>query len=387
MGTDVVIVAAVRSPMGRAKKGHFANTRIDDLAAEVILAALAKVPQLKTTEIEDLLIGCAMPEGEQGLNVARNISFLAGLPLTLGAATINRFCASSLTAINMATQALLAGNGEVFIAGGVESMSHVPMGGFNPSLNEKLLTVAGCPQAYIGMGTTAETVAKKYGITRAAQDQFALGSHQKAIAAQQAGALKGEIVACTAMQLNGSTKTAEVDEGPRADTTLEKLASLKPAFHADGTVTAGNSSPLTDGAAAVILMTAAKAKQLGLKPLARVRAMAVAGVDPATMGEGPIAAVPKVLKRAGMKLGDVDLFEMNEAFAAQTLGCVKALEIDPAKLNVHGGAIALGHPLGCTGARIMATLVNALRHTNKTIGLETMCVGGGQGVATIVERL
>ncbi|MBI2346967.1 MAG: thiolase family protein [Deltaproteobacteria bacterium] len=383
--TDAVIVCAVRSPMGRANKGQFVHTRIDDLGAAVIRAALKRLPQLNKDEIEDVLIGCAMPEGEQGLNLARNISFLAGIPFSTGAATVNRFCGSSLETINMAAQAVWAGNGEVFVTGGAESMSHVPMGGFNPSLNP-LLMKKEAPAAYIGMGQTAETLAKKWKVSREEQDRFSLGSHQKAIAAKRAGKLT-EIVPVHAAQPDGTIKTADTDEGPREETSLEKLAQLKPAFLENGTVTAGNSSPLTDGAAAVIIMSAAKAKTLGTKPIAKIRAMAVGGVDPATMGEGPIVAVPKALKRAGMKLSDVDLIEINEAFAAQTLSVMKALEMDQAKLNVHGGAIALGHPLGCSGARIMATLLTALRDRNKTIGLETLCIGGGQGIATVVELL
>ncbi len=387
MGTDAVIVAAGRSPMGRAIKGQFAQTRIDDLAAEIIQAVLAKVPQIKGEMIDDLLIGCAMPEGEQGLNVARNIGLLAGLPLQIGAVTVNRFCASSLTAINMAAAAIESGHGEVFIAGGIESMSHVPMGGFNPSLNPKILREEGRPQAYIGMGTTAENLVRKYNLAREDQDKFALASHKKALAAQEAGVWQKEIIPSTAVQKDGSTRIVEVDEGPRADTTLDKLGSLKPAFEAGGTVTAGNSSPLTDGAAATVVMSADKARQLGIKPLARIRAFAVAGVHPETMGEGPVAAIPKVLRMAGMKLPEVDLFEINEAFAAQMLAVIRQVDIPEERLNVHGGAIALGHPLGCTGARIMTTLLNALQIKDKTIGLETMCVGGGQGVATIVERL
>lgn len=380
---DAVIVAVVRSPMGRANKGQFIHTRIDDLAAAVIRAALERVPQLKKEEIEDVLIGCAMPEGEQGLNLARNVSFLAGIPFASGAATINRFCGSSLETINMAAQAIWVGNGEVFVTGGAESMSHVPMGGFNPSLNPKLMHKER-PAAYIGMGTTAENLARKYTISREEQDRLALSSHQKAIAAQKAGKLK-EIVPVPAVQADGTTKLVEIDEGPRAETSLEKLVQLKPAFEANGTVTAGNSSPLTDGAAAVIILSASKAKKLGITPIARIRAMAVGGVDPSMMGEGPVVAVPKALKRAGMQLSDVDLIEINEAFAAQTLAVAKALEMDLGTLNVHGGAIALGHPLGCSGARIMATLLTALRDRNKTIGLETLCIGGGQGIATIVE--
>lgn len=384
--TDAVIVAAVRSPMGRAGKGQFALTRIDDLGAAVVKAALAKVPQLKTTDIEDVLVGCAMPEGEQGLNVARNISLLAGIPFSAGAVTINRFCGSSLEAINQAAQAIMAGNGDCFVCVGVESMSHVPMGGFNPSLNPKLMA-ADAPAAYIGMGTTAEALAKEFNISRQDQDAFALASHQKAIVAQEKGLLKNEIVAVPATQADGSTKMVDKDEGPRADSTLEKLAGLKPAFQKDGTVTAGNSSPLTDGAAAVIVMSAEKAKALGIKPLAKILGMAVGGVDPAIMGIGPTVAVPKALKRAGLTQDKIDLFELNEAFAAQSLAVVKKLGIDTAKLNIYGGAIALGHPLGCSGARIMATLINALQQTGKKYGVETLCIGGGQGIATVIERL
>lgn len=387
MTTAAVIVAAKRSPMGRALKGQFAHTRIDDLCAEVLRATLREIPQLPPGDIDDFLLGCAMPEGEQGLNVARNIAFLAGLPLSVGAATINRFCASSLTTINVAAALIASGHGDVFVTGGIESMSHVPMGGFNPSLNAKLLTTDGAPQAYIGMGTTAEHLARKYAITREAQDHFALVSHQRAIAAMTSGVFAKEIVPVMAVQAGGEARQVMTDEGPRADATLAALAKLTPAFEAGGTVTAGNSSPLTDGAAIVVIMSAVKAKQLGLTPLARIRSCAVGGVDPALMGIGPVVAVPKALKAIGMQLSDLDLIELNEAFAAQALAVVKALSIDPQRLNVHGGAIALGHPLGCTGARIMATLLNALTVHDKTTGLETMCVGGGQGVATIVERL
>ncbi|MDP2599177.1 MAG: thiolase family protein [Deltaproteobacteria bacterium] len=386
MDNEAVIVAAVRSPMGRANKGQFIHTRIDDLGAEVIKAALARVPQIKPEMVEDVLIGCAMPEGEQGLNVARNISFLAGITLSAGAATVNRFCASSLTTINMAADAVIHGDLDICVTGGIESMSHVPMGGFNPSLNPKLFE-EGRPAAYISMGESAENLASKYNISREEQDKFALGSHQKAIRAQKEGKLKNEIIPCHAVQADGSLKVTAIDEGPREDSTYEKLASLKPAFKKDGTVTAGNSSPLTDGAACVIIMSAAKAKQLGIRPIAKIRSHAVAGVDPAFMGIGPVSAVTKALQRAGMKLSDIDLLELNEAFAVQVLAVSKELKWDMNKLNVHGGAIALGHPLGCSGARIMATLLNALEIYNKSTGLETLCVGGGQGVATIVERL
>lgn len=382
---EAVIVAAVRSPMGRANKGQFIHTRIDDLGAEVVRAALAQVPQIKPEMIDDVLIGCAMPEGEQGLNVARNISFLAGIPFSAGAATVNRFCASSLTTINMAAADIQTGGAEICVTGGVESMSHVPMGGFNPSLNEKLFG-EGRPAAYIGMGETAENLARKYKISREEQDRFSLASHQKAIKAGKEGKLK-EIVECSAVQADGTVRKVKIDEGPREDTSLEVLAKLKAAFLKEGTVTAGNSSPLTDGAACVIVMSAAKAKALGVKPIAKIRSWAVQGVDPSIMGIGPVGAVQKALKKAGMKLSDLDLLELNEAFAAQVLAVSRELNWDMTRLNVHGGAIALGHPLGCSGARIMATLLNALQITNKSTGLETLCVGGGQGVATIVERI
>lgn len=383
---DVVIVAAVRSPMGRANKGNFVWTRADDLCAEVIKGCLTKTPQLDPKEIEDLIVGCAMPEGEQGMNVARNIGLLAGIPMSAAAVTVNRFCSSSLVTIMMAAQAIMTGNGDVQLSAGVESMSHVPMGGFNPSLNPKLMQ-AGAPEAYISMGITAENVATKYGITRQQQDEFALASHLKAVKAQQDGKFKDEIITINANAKDGKTFSVSVDEGPRAESTLEKLASLKPVFSATGTVTAGNSSPLTDGASATLLMSAEKAKSLGIKPLARIVSMAVAGCDPAIMGIGPVPAVRKALKRANMKISQIDIAELNEAFAAQALAVVRDLEIDPARLNPKGGAIALGHPLGATGGRIMATLVNGLIQSNKKFGLETMCVGGGQGAAMIIERL
>ncbi|MBF0491814.1 MAG: thiolase family protein [Deltaproteobacteria bacterium] len=378
---DVVIVSAVRSPMGRANKGNFINLRIDDLGAAVVKEAVARVKNLNPNEIEDVVVGCAMPEGEQGMNVARNISFLAGLPITASAVTVNRFCASSLQAIMDAARAIMVGDGEVFVAAGVESMSHVPMGGFNPSLNPKLMQ-AGMPEAYISMGITAENVAEKYKITRQAMDEFAAESHQKAVAAIKAGKFKNEIVG---IDVNG--KLVIEDEGPRADSTLEKLSTLKPVFKKEGSVTAGNSSPLTDGAAAVVLMSAERAKALGIKPLARIHAMAVAGCAPELMGIGPVPAVQKVLKRAGKTVNDIDIVELNEAFAAQGLAVLHELGIDRKRVNPNGGAIALGHPLGCSGARIMATLVNDLFTYDKKWGLETMCIGGGQGAACIIERL
>jgi acetyl-CoA acetyltransferase family protein len=350
--------------------------RIDDLAAEVVKAAIAQVPGLNPNMIEDVMLGCAMPEGEQGLNIARNVSFLAGIPVSSAAVTINRFCASSLESVMQASRAIMCGDGDIFVTGGVESMSHVPMGGFNPSLNEKLM-MPGAPSAYIGMGETAEILAEKYGISRGEQDQFALSSHVKAVRAIKEGYFKQEIVPVG----------ISADEGPREDTSLEKLAALKPAFKANGTVTAGNSSQMTDGAAVVILMSKSRAKKLGIKPVAKIISMAVAGCDPATMGEGPIFAVPKALNRAGMKLKNIDLVELNEAFASQSLSVVKALSLDPARLNVHGGAIALGHPLGASGARLVATMIGAMRAHNKKTGLVTLCVGGGQGAALVLERM
>lgn len=383
---DVVIVAAGRSPMGRAHKGQFIYTRADDLCAQVIQGTLKKAAGLDPKDIEDLLVGCAMPEGEQGMNVARNIGFLAGLPLSTAAVTVNRFCSSSLVTIMMAAQAIQTGNGDVQLSAGVESMTHVPMGGFNPSLNPKLMK-DGVPDAYISMGITAENLAKKYSISRTEQDEFALKSHEKAIKAMQDKLFDDEIIACDAVARDGSTKSTNTDEGPRAGSTVEKLSTLKPAFLQGGSVTAANSSPLTDGASATLLMSADKAKELGLKPLARVVSMAVAGCDPSIMGIGPVPAVNKALQRAGLTLDQIDIIELNEAFAAQSLAVIKELGVDPTKVNPKGGAIALGHPLGATGGRIMATLLSGLQQFDKKYGLETMCVGGGQGAAMIVERL
>ncbi len=383
---DAVIVAAVRSPMGRAEKGLLANMRIDDLGAVILKEALKRVPQLDLNEIEDVLVGCAMPEGEQGMNLARNISLLAGVPQSAAATTVNRFCASGLETINTAALHIMNGNGEVYVAGGVESMSHVPMGGFNPSLNEKFFE-PGAPAAYISMGMTAENVAAKYKVSREDQDKFAAASHQKAAKAHQEGRFKNEMVPVEVTLPDGKKVVLDKDENIRPETTLEKLAALKPVFKEGGSVTAGNSSPLTDGAAFVVLMSADRAKALGIKPLAKIRAMAVAGCDPAYMGMGPVPAVQKVLKRAGLTIKDIDVIELNEAFAAQGLAVLRELGADLDRVNPNGGAIALGHPLGCSGARIMGTLINDLITQNKKIGLETMCIGGGQGAATIIERL
>ena len=382
---EAVIVSAVRTPVGRANKGSLKDLRIDDLGALVVKAALERAGNIDASLVEDIIFGCAMPEGEQGLNVARNIGILAGVGIGAGGVTVNRFCASGLESINMAARNIMLGMGDIFVAGGIESMSRVPMGGYNPSFNKKLVGgKSGFPEAYIPMGLTAENVAKKYGISRQEQDEFSYHSHMKAIKAQQEGKFKDEIVPVTLA--DGST--LENDEGPRADTSLERLASLKPAFIEGGTVTAGNSSPLNDGAAAVVVMSLGKARELGLQPLARIVTMAVAGIEPELMGMGPVPAVRKALARAGLKIEDIDLVELNEAFASQALAVTRELGIDREKqLNPKGGAIALGHPLGCTGSRIMATLINDLKQYDGHVAIETMCIGGGQGLATIIERL
>jgi acetyl-CoA acetyltransferase family protein len=392
---EAVIVSAVRTPIGRANKGVLRDVRSDDLAAIAVRAAVERVPQLDRSLIEDVIIGCAFPEGEQGMNVARLISALAGLPETAGGVTVNRFCASSLQAFNMAAQSIMLDQGEVFVAGGVENMSRVPMGGFNPSFNPRLVKAhdgtgvneSGVMEyayaSYIPMGLTAENLAREYAISRADQDTFALRSHQKALAATDNGIFKREIVPVPLPD----GRVMEIDEGPRRDTSLERLASLEPAFIKGGSVTAGNSSPLNDGAAAVVLMSADKARELGIQPLARVITMAVAGVRPDVMGFGPVPAMKKALQRAGLQIGAIDIVELNEAFAAQSLAVVRAMGIDEERLNPHGGAIALGHPLGCSGARLIATLVNDLQTENKRLGLATLCIGGGQGLATIIERI
>lgn len=383
---DAVILACARSPMTRAAKGALAFTRIDDVGAAIISCLLSRVPTLDKGVIEDVIIGCAMPEGEQGLNVARNISFLAGLPIGVAGVTVNRFCASSLDAIFRAAQSIWSGNGELFIAGGVESMSHVPMGGFNPSLNERLME-DGSPKAYISMGETAENIAKKYSISREEQDRFALMSHMKASSAWQQGRFEHEVVPVMATSRDGSAFEISRDEIPRPDTSMESLAVLAPSFVDGGTVTAGNSSPLTDGAAMIAISSKKFAKRIGVKPVAKIVAAAAAGVDPAMMGEGPMTAVPKLLRRAKMKIKDIDFIEINEAFASQTIAAIKGLGLDEKRVNVNGGAIALGHPLGASGARIVTTLVNVMAARGAGTGLAAMCVGGGQGMAMIVEKI
>ncbi|HEX2909602.1 MAG TPA: thiolase family protein [Chloroflexia bacterium] len=382
---EAVIVSAVRTPVGRASKGSLKDMRPDDLGALAVKAALERAGNLDPALVEDVIFGCAMPEGEQGLNIGRNISVLAGIPTTSAGVTVNRFCASGLQSANMAAQNILLGMGDVFVSGGVECMSRVPMGGFNPSFNKKLVGgKAGFPEVYIPMGLTAENVAKQFNVSRQEQDEFALRSHMLAVKAQQEGMFKDEIVPVTLP--DGSI--ADKDDGPRADTSLEKLATLKAAFIDGGTVTAGNSSPLNDGAAAAVIMSLGKARELGLKPLARFVTLAVAGVDPEVMGIGPIPAVRKALQRAGLTIQDIDIVELNEAFASQALVVTRELGISLDKqLNPKGGAIAIGHPLGCSGARILATLMNDMRQYDATLAIETMCIGGGMGLATIFERL
>jgi acetyl-CoA acyltransferase len=392
MCKDVVIVSSVRTAVGKSGKGSLRVTRPDDLAATAIKGALERVPQVDTKEIEDVIIGCATPEAEQGMNVARIASLRAGLPVEVSAMTINRFCSSGLQAISLAADSIMAGRAEIAIGGGVESMSMIPMGGHKVSANPWL--VGNYPDAYLSMGLTAERLAKRFGISREQADEFSLNSHKKALAAIQSGRFEDEIVPVPVSFTtpNGSKPkridiTFKVDEGPRADTTMEALSALRPAFHAKGTVTAGNSSQTSDGAAASVLMSADKAKQLGIKPLARFVAFATAGYKPEEMGLGPVYAIPKVLKMAGLKLDDISVFELNEAFAAQALSVIKEAGLDINKINPNGGAVALGHPLGCTGAKLTATIIRELKRTNGKYGIVTMCIGGGMGAAGIIENL
>jgi acetyl-CoA acyltransferase len=386
--TDAVIVSSVRTAVGKAPKGTLRSTRPDDLGAAAIQGALALVPALDPREIDDVILGCAMPEAEQGMNVARISSLRAGLPIESAAMTVNRFCASGLQSIALAAERIRGGGAEAIVAGGTESMSMVPMGGNKISINPGLFDRY--PESYLSMGLTAERVAKHYGITREHADEFALRSHQKALAAQAAGRFSDEIVpVAVSIAAPGGTSTSEfkADEGPRADTSLEALAKLKPAFHAAGTVTAGNASQTSDGAAASVVMSAGRAAALGLKPLARFVAFAYAGCLPEEMGVGPVYAIPKALKLAGLTLDQIDLIELNEAFAAQALSVIQLAGLDPSKVNVNGGAIALGHPLGCTGAKLTATLLHELKRRNAKYGMVTMCVGGGMGAAGIFENL
>ena len=400
---EAVIVSAVRTPVGRAYKGSLKSTRPDDLAALAIKEALARVPGFDPKEIDDVILGCAMPEGEQGMNVARIAALRAGLPVETSAMTINRFCSSGLQAIALAAERIRGGSSDVIVAGGTESMSMVPMGGNKISPNPWL--VDHYPDAYINMGLGTENIAKKYGITREQADQFAADSHKKAIAAIAAGNFKDETipveVKTTSVPANGNgawskSKAASkattqtfvfgADELPRADTSLEILAKLKPAFHVTGTVTAGNSSPMSDGAAACVVMSDARAKALGLKPLLRFVSYATGGVPPEEFGMGPVAAIPKALKLAGLSLSDISVIELNEAFAAQSLAVIQQAGLDATRVNPNGGAIALGHPLGCTGAKLTATLARDLQRKNARYGMVTMCIGGGMGAAGIFER-
>ena len=389
---DVIIASSVRTPVGRAFKGTLRATRPDELAAVAIQAALERVPQLDVKQIEDVILGCAMPEAEQGMNVARIASLRAGLPVEVSALTINRFCSSGLQAIAMAAERIMAGGADAIIAGGTESMSMIPMGGHKISPNPWL--VDHYPDAYLSMGLTAERLAQRFGITREAADEFSLHSHKKAITAIQAGKFTDEVVhvPVSFTTPNGSKPKRQeivfaVDEGPRADTSLEALSLLKPAFHAKGTVTAGNSSQMSDGAAAAVVMSADRAKELGIKPLARYVSFATAGYKPEEMGLGPVFAIPKALKMAGLKLSEIDVIELNEAFAAQSLAVIQEAGLDPAKVNPNGGAVALGHPLGCTGAKLTASIIRELKRRNARYGLVTMCVGGGMGAAGIFENL
>jgi acetyl-CoA acyltransferase len=391
---EAVVVSAVRTPVGRAPKGALATTRPDDLAAIALNGALSRVPSLDKAEIEDVILGCAQPEGEAGFNIARMAALRAGLPVEVPGVTVNRLCSSGLEAIALADLRIRSGGDRVVVAGGAESMSMIPMGGSKPSPNPWL--AENYPASLLTMGLTAERVARHYGISREDQDAFALASHQKALAAQAAGRFAEELIPVPVTNATPGAKAGKpqvaqsvfaADEGPRADTSAEALAKLKPAFHAQGTVTAGNSSQTSDGAAVAILMEVGRAHELGLRPLARLVAYAATGCLPEEMGIGPIHAIPKALRIAGLKLEDIDLFELNEAFAAQALAVIRTLGIDPERVNVNGGAIALGHPLGCTGAKLTATILGELKRRKGRYGMVTMCVGGGMGAAGIFERL
>ena len=400
---EAVIVSAVRTPVGRAFKGSLRSTRPDDLAALVIKGALARVPAVDAKEIDDVILGCAMPEGEQGMNVARIASLRAGLPIETSAMTINRFCSSGLQAIALAAERIRSGSAEIIVAGGTESMSMVPMGGNKVAPNPWLVDHK--PDTYINMGLGTENIARKFGITREQADQFAADSHKKAIAAIAAGNFKDEMVSVEVKITvlpngNGASSKAkaapkpatqtfvfDTDELPRADTSLEILAKLKPAFHVKGMVTAGNSSPMSDGAAATVVMSDARAKALGLKPLVRFVTYTTAGVLPEEFGIGPVTAIPKALKLAGLSLNDIAVIELNEAFAAQSLAVIQQAGLDASRVNPNGGAVALGHPLGCTGAKLTATIIRELQRANARYGMVTMCIGGGMGAAGIFERL
>jgi len=390
---EALIVSAARTPVGKAPSGQLRSVRPDDLAALCLKEVLRRAPQVAPTLVEDVILGCAMPEGPQGMNLARIAGQRAELPESVPGVTVNRFCASGLEAIANGAQRILSGMADVILAGGAESMSQVPMGGFRMAPNPCL--VDNLPDAYLAMGLTAENVSAKFNVSREDQDQFALDSHRKALAAQDAGRFKEESVPVPVREVTvdaDSRRQAKefvcaADEGPRRDTSLEKLAALKPAFNPRGTVTAGNASQRSDGAAAVLLVSGEKVKELGLKPLARFVTYAVGGVAPGIMGIGPLAAIPKALKQAGLTLAQIDLIELNEAFAAQALAVIRELKLPPDRVNVNGGAIALGHPLGATGAKLTVSILNELRRRGGRYGLVTMCVGGGMGGAGIFEIL
>ncbi len=373
---EAVIASAVRTPSGRAVKGTYRDTRPEDLAAAAVREAMARVPGLAGGDVDDVILGCAMPEGQQGLNIARTVGLLAGLPIEVPGQTVNRFCSSGLQTIASAAERIMAGFADAIVAGGVESMSAVPMGGHTPRPHPQ--TVAENPALFMPMGITAEVVAERYEVSREDQDAFALSSHQKATDAISSGRFSDELVPFGGL---------EVDEGPRADTTLEKLSKLRTVFKVGGTVTAGNSSQMSDGAAATVVLSRERAEALGVEILAVMRGFAVAGVNPDEMGIGPVAAVPKLLKQTGLTIEDIDLFELNEAFASQSLYCMRELGIDPDRVNVNGGAIALGHPLGCTGTKLTATLLHEMKRRGSRYGIVTMCIGGGMGAAGLFERV
>jgi len=388
----VYVVSAVRTPVGRAFRGTLKDTRPDDLGAVAIRAAVERVPNLDPARVDDVIFGCAMPEGVQGMNVARICALKAGLPDSVPAMTINRFCSSGLQAIALAAEKIMAGFADVVVAGGTESMTMVPMGGHVPSFDPAL--VDNRPEVFMPMGLTAEEVARRYKVTREDQDAFAYRSHMRALAALREGRFREETVPVdtevfAAGEGGRPVRRAvrfEVDEGPRADTSLEALAALKPAFHPRGTVTAGNSSQMSDGAAAAVVVSERAMRELAAEPLGRFLGFAAAGVPPEIMGIGPVVAVPKLLRRLRIKLSRIDLVELNEAFAAQALPVIRELGLDPDRVNVNGGAIALGHPLGCTGAKLTATLLHEMKRRNATLGLVTMCIGGGMGAAGLFER-
>jgi acetyl-CoA acyltransferase len=390
---EAVIVSAVRTAVGKAPKGTLKNTRPDDLGAAAIKEAVARVPNLDPAQIEDVIMGCAFPEAEQGMNVARTAATLAGLPVEVSAMTVNRYCSSGLQTIALAADRIRTGGAEVIVAGGLETMSMIPMGGNVVRPNPALVDTY--PDYYLNMGLTAENLAVKYEITREQADEFSLRSHQKAAAAIQAGKFKDEIVPVNVyvdeLDEKGRVRRKEVvfdtDEGVRYDASPEGFAKLKPAFHAKGTVTAGNASQMSDGAAAVVVMSAEKAQSMGLTPLARFVSFATAGCLPEEMGVGPVYAIPKALKLAGLTLDDIEVIELNEAFATQSLAVIKLLEMNPEKINVNGGAVALGHPLGCTGAKLTASILQEMKRRNARYGMVTMCVGGGMGAAGIFERI